>query len=368
MKVGVPKEIKNHEFRVAITPSGVQEFVSHGHKVYIQKGAGEGSGYSDEVYKSVGATILDTAKEIYDIADMIYKVKEPIGDEIKLIREGQIVFAYFHFACEPELTEAMIKAKSTCIAFETIRGPDGRSLPLLAPMSQVAGRMAAQQGARFLEKPQGGKGILMGGVPGVKPAKVLVLGAGTVGYFAAITCAGMGANVIITDVYIPRLNQISDFLPPNITTLYSTQYNIEQELPTCDLIIGAALVPGAKAPHLISKEMLKKIPNGTVLVDVAIDQGGCFESSHPTTHAEPTFVYEGKIHYCVSNIPGAVPFTSTAALANATMSYALKIADKGWEKALKEDKGFAQGLNIHNGKVYCPGVAETFNYELTKLE
>jgi alanine dehydrogenase len=368
MKIGIPKEIKDHEFRVAVTPSGVQEFVSHGHKVYIQKGAGEGSGYSDELYKSVGAEILDTAKEIYDIADMIYKVKEPIEPEYELIHEGQIVFAYFHFACEKALTDAMLKSKSTCIAFETVRGPDGRSLPLLIPMSEVAGRMAAQEGARFLEKPQGGKGMLMGGVPGVKPANVLVLGAGTVGYYAALTCAGMGANVTITDVYLPRLNQIRDMLPANVNTLYSTKYNIEQELPHADLIIGAALIPGAKAPHLVSKEMLKKVSNGTVLVDVAIDQGGCFESSHPTTHTNPTFEFDGKVHYCVGNIPGCVPFTSTPALANATMPYALRIADKGWEQALREDKGLAQGLNIHNGKVYFKGVADAFGLECAKWE
>ena len=342
MKIGIPKEIKDHEFRVAVTPSGVQEFVAHGHKVYIQKGAGLGSGYSDELYIECGAEILDTAKEIYDIADMIYKVKEPIAPEYKLIHEGQIVFAYFHFACEKELTDAMLESKSTCIAFETVRGPDGRSLPLLIPMSEVAGRMAAQEGARFLEKPQGGKGMLMGGVPGVRPANVLVLGAGTVGYFAAITAAGMGANVTITDVWLPRLNQNLDYFPANVTTLFSKKYNIEQELPYADLVIGAALIPGAKAPHLVSKEMLSKIQKGTVLVDVAIDQGGCFESSHPTTHTNPTFEVDGKVHYCLGNIQGYVPYISTPALANAKMSFASKIADKDWEQALKEDKGLAR--------------------------
>ncbi|EAY12402.1 Alanine dehydrogenase 2, putative [Trichomonas vaginalis G3] len=361
MKIGIPKEIKDHEFRVSITPSGVQEFVANGHEVYIEHNAGLGSGFPDEIYVSVGAKILQTAKEVYDIADMIYKVKEPIGPEYEMIHEGQIVFTYFHFACEKELTEAMIKRKAICIAFETVRGPDGRSLPLLVPMSQVAGRMSAQEGARFLERPQGGKGILLSGVPGVKPANVLVLGAGTVGYFAALSLAGMGAQVTITDVSIPRLNQIRDYLPSNVSTLYSTRFNIEQELLHVDLIIGCALIPGSKAPYLITKDMLKLIRDGTVMIDVAIDQGGCFESSHPTTHTDPTFIYEGKVHYCVGNIPGAVPFTSTPALANATFPYALQIANLGWEAACRADKGLAQGLNIVNGKVTFKGVADAFN-------
>ncbi|OHT08722.1 Alanine dehydrogenase [Tritrichomonas foetus] len=363
MKIGVPKEIKNNEKRVGITPSGVQEFVSRGHEVYIEHNAGVGSGFPDDLYVSVGAKILPTAAEVYGIADMIYKVKEPIESEYELIRENQIVFTYFHFACDKPLTDAMIKSKAICIAFETVRGPDGRSLPLLLPMSEVAGRMAAQEGARFLEQPQGGKGILMGGVPGVKPANVLVLGAGAVGYYAAITCAGMGANVTITDVYLPRLNQIRDTLPANVTTLYSSRYNIEQELPHTDLVIGCALIPGAKTPHLVTKDMLPLIRDGTVLVDVAIDQGGCFETSHPTTHTDPTFVVDGKVHYCVANIPGAVPYTSTPALANATMSYALKIADMGWEAACKSDPGLAQGLNIINGKVVYKAVADAFGYQ-----
>lgn len=361
MKIGVPKEIKNHESRVGITPSGVQEFVAHGHEVYIEHNAGVGSGFSDELYQSVGAKILPTAKEVYAIADMIYKVKEPLESEYELIRENQIVFTYFHFASDKELTEAMIKNKSICIAFETVRGVDGRSLPLLIPMSEVAGRMSAQEGARFLESPQGGKGILLGGVPGVKPAKVLVLGAGTVGYYAAITAAGMGANVVITDVWLPRLNQIRDSLPANVTTLFSSRYNIEQELADSDLIIGCALIPGAKTPHLITKDMLPKIKPGTVMVDVAIDQGGCFESSHATSHDNPTFIEDGKVFYCVGNIPGAVPHTSTPALANATISYALKIADMGWEAALRSDKGLKEGLNVYNGKVAIKAVADVFN-------
>ena len=368
MKIGVPKEIKNHECRVAITPSGVQEFVSHGHEVYIEHDAGKNSGFSDDLYVSVGAKILPTAKDVYEIADMIYKVKEPLESEYELIHENQIVFTYFHFASDKPLTDAMIKSGAVCIAFETVRGPDGRSLPLLLPMSEVAGRMSAQEGARFLEHPQGGKGILLGGVPGVKPAKVLVLGAGTVGYTAALTCAGMGARVVITDVYLPRLNQLRDVLPRNCTTLFSTRYNIEQELEDSDLIIGCALVPGAKTPHLVTNDMLPKIKPGTVMVDVAIDQGGCFEASHPTTHTDPTFMVDGKVFYCVANIPGAVPYTSTPALSNATMPYALRIADMGWEAACKNDRGLLQGLTIVKGKVVNKTVADSLGYQYEPWE
>lgn len=360
MKIGVPKEIKNHEGRVSVTPSGVQEFIEHGHEVYVEHDAGLQSGFTDDMYKAVGAKILQTAAEVYGIADMIYKVKEPIKSEYGLIRENQIVFTYFHFASNKELTDAMIKSKAICIAFETVRGADGRSLPLLIPMSEVAGRMSAQEGARFLEAPQGGKGILMGGVPGVKPAKVLVLGAGTVGYYAALTCAGMGANVVITDVYLPRLSQIRESLPANVNTLYSSKYNIEAELHDSDLIIGCALIPGAKTPHLVTKDMLSKVRPGTVMVDVAIDQGGCFENSHATSHDDPIFKVDDKVFYCVGNIPGAVPHTSTPALANATIRYGLKIADMGWEAALKSDQGFKQGLNIYKGKVACKAVSDTF--------
>ena len=368
MKIGVPKEIKNNENRIAITPAGVHELVSHGHTVLIQQGAGIASGFSDDDFIAVGAKMLPTIKDVYAEADLIYKVKEPIEEEYDLVKEGQVIFAYFHFANEKELTEAMMKKKATCIAFETVRGPDGRSLPLLTPMSEVAGRMSAQEGARFLERPQGGKGILMSGVPGVKPAKVLILGAGAVGFFAALSCAGMGANVVITDICIPRLRQLRDVLPANVNTLFSTRYNIEQELPTCDLVIGCALIPGAKTPHLITRDMLKLMRPGTVLVDVAIDQGGCFESSHVTTHSEPTFVIDGIVHYCVANIPGAVPYTSTPALSNATLPYMIKIADKGWEQACREDPGLAQGLNIVKGEIVLKAIADCFQLPLGKWQ
>jgi alanine dehydrogenase len=361
MKIGVPKELKNNESRVAITPGAVQEFVANGHTVYIQHNAGILSGYDDSTYEAVGGTILATIEEVYSASDMIYKVKEPIECEYDLIKPGQIIFAYFHFASDPELTQAMIRRGAVCIAFETVRGADGRSLPLLTPMSEVAGRMSAQEGARFLEQPQGGKGILLSGIPGVKPANVLILGAGTVGFFAALSCAGMGANVTITDVSLPRLRQLRDILPKNVVTLYSTRYNIEKELPTADLIIGAALVPGAKTPHLITRDMLKFISPGTVLIDVAIDQGGCFESSHPTTHSEPVFSVDGILHYCVANIPGAVPYISTPGLANATFPYALKIANLGWQTALRTDPGLKQGLNIANGKVTLKVIADHYN-------
>jgi alanine dehydrogenase len=361
MKIGIPKEVKDNENRVSITPSGVQEFVANGHLVYIQHDAGVASGYADSMYTAVGATILPTIEEIYAIADMIYKVKEPIECEYDLVKPDQIIFAYFHFANEPKLTHAMIRQRAVCIAFETVRGADGRSLPLLTPMSEVAGRMAAQQGARFLERPQGGKGILLSGIPGVKPANVLILGAGTVGFFAALSCAGMGANVTLTDVSIQRLRQLRDVLPTNVNTLYSTRYNIEKELPLADLVIGAALVPGAKTPHLITREMLKVIKPGTVLIDVAIDQGGCFESSHPTTHTDPVFEIDGILHYCVANIPGAVPYTSTPGLENATFPYALKIANLGWKAAVKSEPGFLQGLNIANGKVTLKVIADQFD-------
>jgi alanine dehydrogenase len=361
MKIGIPKEIKDNENRVAITPGGVQEFIANGHTVYVQKGAGVASGYNDSVFMAAGATLLPTIEEIYATADMIYKVKEPIEAEYDLVKPGQVIFAYFHFANEPELTQAMIRRKAVCIAFETVRGPDGHSLPLLTPMSEVAGRMAAQEGARFLERPQGGKGILLSGIPGVKPANVLILGAGTVGFFAALSCAGMGANVTIADISIQRLRQLRDILPHNVNTLYSTKYNIEKELPLADMVVGAALVPGAKTPHLITRDMLKLVRPGTVLIDVAIDQGGCFESSHPTTHKDPTFVVDGILHYCVANIPGAVPYTSTPGLANATFPYALRIANLGWRAALKADKGLRQGLNIVDGKIAFKVLSDQYN-------
>lgn len=362
MIIGVPKEIKNNENRVALTPSGVKELVKRGHTVYVQHTAGENSGFPDGDYLSAGAQILPSIEDVYAIAEMIVKVKEPISSEYNLVRKGQILFTYFHFASEKALTLAMMESGATCIAYETVEAPD-HSLPLLVPMSEVAGRMSVQEGARFLEKPQGGNGLLLGGVPGVKPGKVLVLGGGVVGHNAALMAAGLGADVTIADISLSRLRYLADTMPKNVKTMYSSTYNIEQELPTTDLVIGAVLIPGAKAPHLVNREMLKLMRPGSVLVDVAIDQGGCFETSHPTTHAEPVFVEENILHYCVANIPGAVPRTSTLALTNATLPYVLKLADMGWEKALESDPGFKLGLNIVDGKIVYPAVAEAFGLE-----
>lgn len=359
MIIGVPKEIKNNENRVALTPAGAKEFVKRGHTVYVQHTAGENSGFPDEEYIQAGAQILPEIKDVYDIAEMIIKVKEPIEPEYGLVKPGQLLFTYLHFASEEALTHAMIKSGAICLAYETVVGKDG-SLPLLVPMSEVAGRMSVQEGARFLEKPQGGKGILLGGVPGVKPAKVLVLGGGIVGMNAALMAAGLGADVTLADISLPRLRYLSEVMPKNVKTLYSSTHNIEQELPTTDLVVGAVLIPGAKAPHLVTRDMLPLLKKGSVMVDVAIDQGGCFETSHPTTHAQPVYEVDGVVHYCVANIPGAVPYTSTLALTNATLPYALKLADKGWEQACREDAGLAKGLNVIKGKVTFEAVAETF--------
>ena len=366
MIIGVPKEIKNNENRVALTPAGASELIHHGHEVYVQVDAGRNSGFPDEAYTEVGARLLPTIEDVYAKAEMIIKVKEPIKPEYKLVRKGQLLFTYFHFACDRELTDAMLASGATCLAYETVVDRHG-ALPLLVPMSEVAGRMSIQEGARFMEKPQGGRGVLMGGVPGVKPAKVLVLGGGVVGMNAALMAAGMGADVTLCDISLPRLRYLSEVMPRNVKTLFSSTHNIEQELPTTDLVIGAVLIPGAKAPHLISRDMLALMRPGTVMVDVAIDQGGCFETSHPTTHAEPIYTVDGVVHYCVANIPGAVPYTSTLALTNATLPYAIKLADMGWEKACRADAGLAAGLNVVDGKVTFPGVAEAFGMECHKV-
>lgn len=359
MIIGVPKEIKNNENRVGMTPSGAAEVVKRGHTVYIQHTAGINSGFPDEAYTAVGAQILPTMEEIYAIAEMIVKVKEPIAPEYKLIKKGQLLFTYFHFASDKELTLAMIENGSVCLAYETVEKAD-HSLPLLIPMSEVAGRMATQEGARFLERPQGGKGILLGGVPGVKPAKVLILGGGIVGSNAAQMAAGMGADVTIADINLARLRYLSETLPKNVKTLYASELRLKMELPTVDLVIGSVLIPGDKAPHLITRDMLKLMQPGTVLVDVAIDQGGCFETSHPTTHSEPTYVIDGIVHYAVANIPGAVPYTSTLALTNATLPYVIALANKGWQKACQDDPELAKGLNVVEGKVVYKAVAEVF--------
>lgn len=366
MIIGIPKEIKNNENRVGATPAGVKELVKHGHTLYVQHTAGEGSGFSDEEYVEAGATILPTIEEVYAIAEMIIKVKEPIEPEYKLVRKGQLLFTYFHFASDRPLLDAMVESGATCIAYETVRDRQG-ALPLLIPMSEVAGRMSIQQGARFLEKPQGGRGVLMGGVPGVKPAKVLVLGAGVVGRNAALMAAGLGADVTITDISLPTLRYCADVMPKNVKTLYSSRHNIEQELPTTDVVIGSVLVPGAKTPHLITKDMVSLMRPGSVMVDVAIDQGGCFETSHPTTHSEPIFEVDGVVQYCVANIPGAVPYTSTLALTNATLPYALRLADMGWVEACKKDAGLAEGVNVVDGKITFKAVAEAFDLNYTPL-
>ena len=367
MKVGIPKEIKNNENRVGMTPSGVAELVKHGHQVVVQHTAGEGSGFSDEEYVKAGAQILPTIKDVYAEADMIVKVKEPIEPEYSLIRKGQVLFTYFHFACDRPLTDAMMKSGAICIAYETVEKKD-RSLPLLIPMSEVAGRMAVQNGAYYLQKTKGGKGKLMAGVPGVKPAKVLVLGGGTVGEASARIAARMGADVTITDISLPRLKQLAAEMPANVHTLYSSEHNIRKELADVDVVIGSVLIPGDAAPKLITKDMLKLMEPGTVLVDVAIDQGGCFETSHPTTHSEPVYTIDGIVHYAVANIPGAVPNTSTTALTNATLRYALALADKGWKQACRDDASLAKGVNMVEGKCTFEAVAKVWGLPYTPLE
>jgi alanine dehydrogenase len=367
MLIGVPKEIKPQEHRVALTPSGVMEFKKNNHDVLIETNAGVASGFVDEDYEAVGAKIVTTAKEVWNRAEMIMKVKEPIAQEYPMIKEGQLLFTYFHFAASEELTNAIIKSKSIAIAYETVEKAD-RSLPLLIPMSEVAGRMATQEGAKYLEKSQGGHGVLLGGIPGVTPANVLVLGGGIVGVNAAKIAAGMGANVTIMDINVARLRKLDDFLPKNITTIASNEHVIREYLPDMDLVIGAVLIPGAKAPKLIKRDMLPTMKEGAVIVDVAVDQGGCFETTKPTTHAEPTYVVDGVVHYCVANMPGAVPFTSTKGLTNVTVPYALELANKGWRKAAQENKEIALGANIIEGKVVYKDVAEAFDLEYTKLE
>lgn len=359
MIIGVPKEIKNNENRVALTPAGVAEMVKSGHTVYVQATAGMGSGFSDEDYIHAGATILPTIEEVYAIAEMIMKVKEPIASEYKLIKKDQILFTYFHFASGEPLTMAMIESGSICLAYETVEMPD-RSLPLLVPMSEVAGRMSIQEGAKYLEKTYGGYGVLLGGVPGVPPAKVLIIGGGIVGTEAAKMAGGLGADVTIIDVSLKRLRYLDDIMPANVKTLMSNEYNIREMVRNADVIIGAVLIPGAVAPKLITRDMIPTMKPGTVLVDVAVDQGGCFETTEATTHDHPTFVIDHVIHYCVANMPGAVPRTSTLALTNATLPYAIQIANKGWKKACNENDALRKGLNVVKGKVVYEGVAEAF--------
>ena len=366
MIIGIPKEIKESEHRVGMTPSGVQTLIQNGHDVYVQNSAGQGSGHSDEDYSNVGASLLKTIEEVYNTSEMIIKVKEPLKKEYSLIKEGQIIYTYFHFASSLELTKAMIDSKSVCIAYETVENSDS-SLPLLTPMSEVAGRMAAQQGAKFLEKHQKGCGILLGGVPGVNPAKAVVLGGGVVGTQSAKMLAGLGADVTILDISLDRLRDLDDIMPKNVKTKFSNHYNIKKEIENAHLVIGAVLIAGAKAPNLITKEMLKDLGKGTVLVDVAVDQGGCFETTKPTTHSSPTYIINDVLHYSVANMPGAVPMTSTEALTNATVAYAIEIANKGWKKACNENEPLKKGLNIINGDIVYKAVADAFDLNYTEL-
>ena len=367
MIIGVPKEIKSNENRVALTPAGALELTRRNHTVYVQSSAGEGSGFEDEEYVSAGAKILATADEVWAIAEMIMKVKEPIAEEYGRCRKDQLIFTYFHFASSEELTHAMIKSGAVCLAYETVETKD-RQLPLLIPMSEVAGRMAIQEGAKYLEKPVKGRGVLLGGVPGVPPGKVLVLGGGIVGTQAAKMAAGLGAQVTLLDTNLARLRYLSDIMPANVTTMFSNEYTIRKLIKDQDLIVGAVLIPGAKAPKLITRDMLKTMHAGTVLVDVAVDQGGCFETTKATTHADPTYIIDDVVHYCVANMPGAVPFTSTVALTNATLPYAIQLANKGWQKACRENQELLLGLNVVDGKIVYAGVAEAFGLPLNKVE
>ena len=355
MIIGVPKEIKSNESRVSMTPAGVYELVKQGHTLFIQSMAGEGSGFPDSDYLQAGGMILDSIEEVYDQAEMIVKVKEPIQEEYHLVKENQIVFTYFHFASSSELTEAMVNSNSVCIAYETVEDENG-NLPLLQPMSEVAGRMAIQQGAKYLERPVKGRGVLLGGVPGVPPGKVLILGAGVVGIQAAKMAAGLGAQVIMMDIDMQRIRYVNDIMPSHVITEFSNEYNIRKHIKTADLIVGGVLIKGAKAPYLISKDMLRDMRPGTVIVDVAVDQGGCVETSRPTTHEQPVYIIDDVVHYCVANMPGAVPCTSTIALTNVTLPYIVQLANKGWLKATNENPELRNGLNIVKGEICYPEI------------
>jgi alanine dehydrogenase len=362
MKIGVPKEIKTNENRVALVPAGAEALAAAGHSVLVEKGAGEGSGFADEVYVAAGARIAPDAAAVWKDADMIMKVKEPIEREWKHMRRGQVIFTYFHFAADEKLTRAHIDSGAICIAYETVELPT-RELPLLTPMSEVAGRMAVQEGAKYLEKLFGGRGVLLGGVPGVLPAKVVILGGGVVGINSAKMAAGMGAQVVVLDLSLERLRYLSDVMPSNVMLVHSNRFAILEQIRDADLVVGGVLVPGAKAPKLIRREDLKHMQPGSVIVDVAVDQGGCVETIKPTTHENPTYVVDGVIHYGVANMPGAVPRTSTLALTNATLPYAINLANKGWKRALRDDGALLKGLNIVDGKVTYRAVAEAFGLE-----
>jgi len=359
MRIGVPKEIKTNENRVALRPVGAEVLVADGHEVWVERGAGDGSGFPDASYEGAGARLIDSPERVFAECEMIIKVKEPLPVEVQRIREGQIVFTYFHFAASRELTEGMIRSKAVAIAYETVEESDG-SLPLLVPMSEVAGRMAVQEGAKFLEKLMGGRGILLGGVPGTPPGEVVILGGGVVGINAAKMAAGLGARVSILDVSLPRLRYLEDVMPANVDCLFSDPHTVREMIARADLLIGAVLLPGAKAPNLVTREDLKRMKEGAVIVDVAVDQGGCIETCRPTTHEDPVYVVDGVVHYCVANMPGAVPRTSTIALTSATLPYSRMIAAKGWKAACRENPALAKGLNVVLGEITYPGVAEAF--------
>ena len=367
MLIGVPKEIKTNENRVALAPAGVEALVSAGHDVVLENGAGEGSGFGDETYTAVGARVAPDADAVWGEAEMIVKVKEPIEPEWRRIRRGQLLFTYFHFAADERLTRAHLDSGATCVAYETVELPT-RELPLLTPMSEVAGRMAVQEGAKYLEKLYGGRGVLLGGVPGVAPAKVVILGGGIVGINAAKMAAGLGAKVVVLDISLDRLRYLSDVMPANVQLIYSNRQNVLEQIATADLVVGAVLIPGAKAPKLVRRADLAHMKPGAVIVDVAIDQGGCIETMHPTTHENPTYVVDGIIHYAVANMPGGVPRTSTLALTNATLPYALQLANKGWRRALRDNGALRKGLNVADGRVTYAAVAEAFGLEYTPAD
>lgn len=367
MIVGVPKEIKNNEFRVGMTPGGVAEFVAHGHSVLVEKSAGDGSSFPDAEYLKAGAELVDTAQDVFARAEMIVKVKEPQAGEIAMLRPGQILYTYLHLAPDLPQTEGLVKSGAVCIAYETVELPN-RALPLLAPMSEVAGRMASQVGATYLQKTFGGRGVLMGGTPGVSPANVLVLGGGVVGTNATYVAMGMGARVTVADVNIDRLRYLDEIWGNRITTLYSTRHNIAEAVKSADLVIGSVLLPGAKTPWLITRDMLPTMRPGAVVVDVSVDQGGCIETTHATTHADPTYFVDGVLHYGVANMPGAVPNTSTLALTNATLRYGIAIADKGWKAAVSCDAALAKGVNVVDGKIVYKEVAEAHGLDYSPLE
>jgi len=367
MIVGVPTEIKNNEFRVALTPGGVREFVEHGNQVLVQAGAGEGSSFPDGDYAAAGGTIVETAEEVFARAEMVVKVKEPQPIEISWLRAGQVLFTFLHLAPDPVLTRGLMDSGAVCIGYETVELPNG-ALPLLAPMSEVAGRMAAQVGAAYLQKPNGGRGVLMGGVPGVLPANVIVLGAGVVGTNAAYVALGMGAHVTVMDVNLDRLRYLDEMWGSRIRTLHSNRHNVEQMIADADFVIGAVLLPGARTPWLVTRDMLPMMKRAAVLVDVSVDQGGCIETTHATTHAEPTFLVDGILHYGVANMPGAVPNTSTFALTNSTLRYGLAIAQKGWRQAVRGDGALAKGVNVAEGRVTYQPVAEAHGLPYTPLE